>query len=570
MEAQTKNCQNCHNDFTIEPEDFAFYKKIKVPPPTFCSQCRLQRRLVFYNLFALYKRKCDLCGIEKISIYAPNAPYTVYCPQCWWSDKWDPFVYGREYDFSRPFFEQFDELLHDAPLLGLSLDLTVATTSPYCNHAGNLKDCYLVFNGSYNENAMYSFDVDKCTDILDCALILESNLCYDSMHSYKNSRCAGLRSQVTNSIACAFLKDSFNCNHCFASANLRNKNYYIFNQPYTKEKYAEEIKKWDLGSYRSYQEVKKLAEEHWKKFPPKPVFEENTVNCTGSHVFQSKNCKECFEVSFAEDCKYIFSTSHGFPVKDCYDVSFWGENLSSSYETCVVGGDSSSMRFCDESGINTIDVEYCKLATGGSHQFGSVSAKKGKHIIFNKRYGEEEYHTLRAKIIEHMNSMPYVDTRGREYRYGEFFPVALSPFAYNETIAPSFFPLQKDESEKAGLRWKEEDKGQKHTVTIDARDLPDHIKDASDSIMREIIGCTECGKGFKMIPAELKFLRERNFPLPRKCPFCRIQNKFDQWVKNLRLIPRVCDKCGKEFKTKYTEEEAPIILCKQCYQQEVV
>lgn len=36
MEYREENriCQNCKNDFIIEPEDFVFYEKIKVPPPT--------------------------------------------------------------------------------------------------------------------------------------------------------------------------------------------------------------------------------------------------------------------------------------------------------------------------------------------------------------------------------------------------------------------------------------------------------------------------------------------------------------------------------------------------------
>jgi len=46
MKSETKNCQNCKKDFTIEPEDFNFYEKIKVPPPTFCPECRLQRRIL--------------------------------------------------------------------------------------------------------------------------------------------------------------------------------------------------------------------------------------------------------------------------------------------------------------------------------------------------------------------------------------------------------------------------------------------------------------------------------------------------------------------------------------------
>ena len=29
MEAQTKNCQNCKNDFVIESEDFKFYERFQ-------------------------------------------------------------------------------------------------------------------------------------------------------------------------------------------------------------------------------------------------------------------------------------------------------------------------------------------------------------------------------------------------------------------------------------------------------------------------------------------------------------------------------------------------------------
>ena len=36
MNSETKNCQNCHTNFVIVPDDFSFYEKIKVPTPTFC------------------------------------------------------------------------------------------------------------------------------------------------------------------------------------------------------------------------------------------------------------------------------------------------------------------------------------------------------------------------------------------------------------------------------------------------------------------------------------------------------------------------------------------------------
>ncbi len=561
-------CQNCKKSFSIEPEDFDFYKKVSVPPPTFCPDCRLQRRLAFFNWFNLYKRKCDLCGELVISMYRPETPYKTYCPSCWWSDTWDPFEYGRDYDFSRPFFEQFRDLWRETPMLSLSIDPPTRETSPYVNHAGHLKNCYLVFHADFNEDMAYGFYMVYNKMMLDSSIAHSSELCYDSMHTYKVSRGVGLQGQVTESVDVAFLKDSVNCQNCFASANLRNKKYHIFNTPHTKEEYFQEIKKWDLGSYSTYQEVKKRAEEHWKKFPPKPRFDEFAVNCTGNYVFSSKNCRDCREVVGAEDSRFLFMIETG-PVKDCYDVSSWGNNMSLSYECCNVGENVSRARFCNETGLTVEDVEYSKLSTGGSHHFGCVSTRKNKYCILNRQYSEEEFFKLREKIITHMNEMPYTDKKGRVYRYGEFFPAELSPFAYNETIANKFFPRSKEEVQNEGWEWHDEEP-KKYTITKPASDLPDHIKDAKDDILKETFGCGRCGRGFKVIPMELSFLRRMNLPLLRECPFCRIDEKFTQWVKNLRIFKRICSRCSAEFETSYPEEEVKEILCKKCYLEEII
>src|SRR3989344_2104097 len=115
MNSQTKVCQNCKGEFVIEPDDFAFYEKIKVPPPIWCPECRLVKRLSWRNERSLFKRKCDLCGQEKILIFSAESPYKVYCYSCWWSDKWDAQQYVKDYDLSKPFFEQFKELFLKVP-----------------------------------------------------------------------------------------------------------------------------------------------------------------------------------------------------------------------------------------------------------------------------------------------------------------------------------------------------------------------------------------------------------------------------------------------------------------------
>jgi len=568
MNPETKQCQNCHQPFTIEPDDFAFYEKMAVPPPTFCPDCRSQRRLVYQNWVNLYKYPCALCKKDMISMYAPDAGYIVYCPKCWWGDEWDSTAYGQDYDFTRPFFEQFRDLMHVVPLEGLAIDIPTVASSPYTNHSGHLKNCYLVFWGDFNEECYYGAYIGESKMTLDSSLVMNSELVYDSMHAFKVHNGIGLRSQVTESLDCAFLRDSANCQNCFASANLRNKKFHIFNKPYSKEQYFEELKKWDLGSYKIYREVQKQAEAHWKTLPPKPTMDEFTTNCSGRNVFQSKNAQHCFEVVGVEDSKYLSMLQLG-PNKDCYDVSGWGNNMSLVYDSSNVGENLSNVRFCTQSGINFHDGEYNLLSTGGAHHFGCISMRKGEYLILNKKYSKEDYEALTEKIREHMRTMPYTDAQGSVYRYGEFFPVELSMFAYNETIAQNFFPLSQREATERKYRWREAET-KEYVVTLPAADLPDHIRDATDVLLNEVIGCSACGRGFKLIPAELALLRRMNVPLPRECPFCRINEKFTQWVKNLRVIPRTCSKCGAAFETNYPEEEAPYILCKKCYQSEVV
>lgn len=151
---ESKQCQSCKNSFTIEPDDFAFYEKIKVPPPTWCPECRLIKRLSMRGERSLFKRKCNLCGQDKILMYPQDSPYTVYCRSCWHSDKWDPISHEKNYDFNKPFFEQFKELFLKVPRLGI-IQQGNMSNSDYTNRVSDNKDCYLIFASADNENCCY-------------------------------------------------------------------------------------------------------------------------------------------------------------------------------------------------------------------------------------------------------------------------------------------------------------------------------------------------------------------------------------------------------------------------------
>jgi len=244
-----KKCQNCDKEFVIEPDDFSFYEGMKVPAPTWCPSCRMVRRLGWlgYSQY-LFKRKCDFTGDNVITCYNADSPHKIFRQDIWWSDKWDPKSYGKDYDFSRPFFEQFKELFESVPLPALQTEYSTLVESDYCNGANNLNNCYLLFGAGENKNCAYGRSVNFCHDSFDITHVQNLELCHENVmvnRSYKvfSSRyCDDCRNIW-------FSEDLTGCSDCIGCINLRNKQYHIFNEPVSKEEFAKFIGNLDLGSY---------------------------------------------------------------------------------------------------------------------------------------------------------------------------------------------------------------------------------------------------------------------------------------------------------------------------------
>src|SRR3989344_670730 len=151
LNMETKNCQNCKSSFTIEPDDFNFYEKIKVPPPTFCPECRSIRRMAETNERVLFKRKCDLTGQDIFSMYRDETPFPVYETSKWYSDEWDPYQYGVDYDFSKSFFQQFLELRNKVPKMAL-VRQGFSINSEYTHRVTDMKNSYMVFRTTRSIN----------------------------------------------------------------------------------------------------------------------------------------------------------------------------------------------------------------------------------------------------------------------------------------------------------------------------------------------------------------------------------------------------------------------------------
>ena len=83
------------------------------------------------------------------------------------------------------------------------------------------------------------------------------------------------------------------------------------------------------------------------------------------------------------------------------------------------------------------------------------------------------------KIKKHMDEMPYVDAAGRVYKYGEFFPQEISPWAYNEAIVQEYFPLTKESAAEKKFTWRDADP-RNYTVTLQSAEIPNSIGEVTD------------------------------------------------------------------------------------------
>ena len=563
--SENRTCQNCKKDFTIEPEDFNFYEKIKVPPPTFCPECRAQRRFAWRNERSLHKRPCDLCKKDFISIYDKNVPFPVFCHTCYHSDLWDPFSYGQEYNKSRNFFSQIKELLEKVPRLGIWVVQSI--NSEYTNIAYCNKNSYLSFGFRDSEDSAYIARAVGLKNTYDSTYAHHSENLYECLNvdkSYGSSYIEEGEAIVDSH----YLASCRNMTNSMGGVNLRTQTNYFFGEKLSREKYKEKMEKLDLGSRKVREELFKKFEEIKKNSIVRDTKQVNCVNCVGDHLENSKDCFNVFDgfdLEKARHSAWVFSSKD---ISDCFGMG--GSELI--YEA-ISPEEVHNCKFL-MSTDSSHDVEYGLFCQSSSFLFGCVGLRSQEYCILNKKYPKEKYNELIMEIKKEMQNNPYIDKRGISYGYGEFFPSEFSHIPYNESVAQEYYPLNKEEAIQRGFGWRD-DNTRSYNITMDIEKIPDNIRDAGDSITEEVLACThkqkcthQCTQAFKIIPNELQFYRKMKIPPPTLCPNCRHFERLGR-RNPMRLWNRVCTKCKKEIISSYAPDRPEIIYCEKCYQQEV-
>ncbi|MEK7122554.1 MAG: hypothetical protein AAB855_01725 [Patescibacteria group bacterium] len=564
-----QTCKNCNVQFD-HPEHFkAYLARFKdvmglpaeIPLPDLCSSCRAQRRFSFRNEMNLYRRQCSLCKKDIVAMYDADALFPVYCRDCFWSDSWDAMSFGRPFDFFRPFFEQYHELLHTVPRIAL-MATPDCVGSDYANYIGSAKNSYLIFGSIIVEDCYYGspYYSKNCVDILVSRHCEYSYELIDCQNLYTSAYCQ----DCENSHDIAFCHDVKNSSDCIGCVGLRSAQFCIYNEQLTEQEYKKRKAEMPLWDPSVRHEIQQKVDELTLKIPHRYMRGSKNEQVSGDYIFASKNTFESFFVEKCEDSAFLGQT---IDMKDCYDCNFT-ENDELLYN--YLGSWKVQRSLCSLACHNSSDLFYSDFCTSCSNLFGCISLKNKANAILNQEYAPDEWRTLRDKIIPHMKETG---------EWGQYVLPKYSPLAFNESVAIQYYPLSKEEVITRGWKWKENVGGTTGRETIAHDTIPASIEEVPDDIIKEILACQTCGKNYKLIKQELAFYKKFGYGTPRLCPSCRHcarlakRNPRQLWIRQCDCIVMTHDhsaRCSTEFQATYAPDRSEHVFCEACYQKEMV
>ena len=518
-----------------------------------CAVCRHQRRAMFTPVLVFHRRPSSLSGTPILTMYSPRCQSPVYSIQEWWSDSWDGISYGRTYDPSRDFFDQFQDLLHVVPKI--SNHNEKSENCDYSFGAYNSRNCYYCRTIGRSEDVYYSeLITGKNEGIVDCYRCQYSNylvecmlcvLCYGSTYLY---RCSNVRDSH-------FCIDCQGCSDCLFCHNLRNKAFHIENQPVDKETYKKMKQEMIDGRHSTHMKQLQHLEEMRMETIWKDQQNVNSEDCVGDGLFNCARCFECFSCFNTVDSRYCWELTPSETTNHSMDVTRGGigELL---YNCAGLGGKNYFARMCANCRHSSF-ITYCTYCFTCKDCFGCTGLRNKQYCILNKQYSQEEYEETLPRIVERMKSSG---------QWGEFFRPEDSAFAYNNSMASIYFPLTKEEALDRGWTW--EDIPDPALGGTDSAVIPDAIDEIDDSFPNSILTCPVSRKRFKIQKRELEIYRTLRLPCPRLHPDVRIKRRRDM-MNPYVLHDRRCSKCGKTIRTTFAPERPEKVLCEECYLKQV-
>lgn len=274
-------------------------------------------------------------------------------------------------------------------------DIIVVSRNSYmCFWSANLEGCFYCHESRKDRfcaDCTYCEDCELCYECIDCIRCYNSNFLQDSK-------------QCTD---CAFCYYCVGCTNCFGCAGLQRKEFYILNEPYSREAYFEklqELKKWPIAKIlEKFEDVK-------VKTPRVFMHQVDNENCFGDYLHHSKNCYWCFDSYLCEDSFYIFNANLERGTKDSMDCGPVANTIERSYDIpfCGYMFDCNHCYWADY----LHNCDWCINTWDANHCFGCVYVKNKEYLFLNKPISKSEYETVTKRINQELAALGIRDLYG--------------------------------------------------------------------------------------------------------------------------------------------------------------
>ncbi len=405
----------------------------------------------------------------------------------------------------RDFIEKFRDIYKKSPQCG-----SWTRASENCDYGDVLtvsKDCYMCYNSGNCRDAYYCEDSRALKDCIDCAFSENCELCYectDCDTCYNSNFCQ----DCSNCSDIYFSYDLRRCKNCFGCVTIRDKQYCIFNEQYSKKEYEKKLKELDWTDSKIADLIEQKVSELKIKMPRMFVHQFDTFNCTGDYIYHSKNCHECFDTRHTEDSGYIIQANLDKGTKDSYDCG----PIPTGMDLCYDASHSHYLFNCDHVYWcgNLKDCKYCTNCFESENLFGChyLQHKQNAFYILNEKVDEKYFLETTKKLQKEL---------------------------YEKGIYTLYDLLNKELKEKENV--------------ISGK-------------------CAMCGDGFTLTEKEIEFYKKRDVPHPIYCPACRSEQRIK--MRNERkMYKRICDRCKNTLISTYPANSEFIVYCLNCYWKDI-
>jgi hypothetical protein len=367
----------------------------------------------------------DYKGKTIITPFHSDVGIPLIDPEAWTSGRQTNLGVGEKYDPSKPFLPQLFALCRTAARPWHMHDPR-SQDSPWASYDLSMHEAYGTYAGAVCSRVSYCdfcIECENCADCLGCIRLQNSVECVQCVDSDRLRVC----NRCEDSFELIACRDCRDCHDCVGCVGLQHASYYWFNEQLTEGEYKLRIN--ELMRARS-EEVMELIQqfvEHSKRFP-----------VSSGRQFET-------QTSIGDDLAFTNRVS-GVSLASCVDIrSSAGVALAERGDCllfCQKIEDSQASIFCvDCSHVRaSVCMEACSRIFMGEllidchNCIGCVGLRHTSYAILNHVYEKEEYFQLARKIYEEVRPLLSVPER-----WSELVPVECTPFAYDRSLAGTFF-----------------------------------------------------------------------------------------------------------------------------------